>query len=231
MYRTPLHRALYRCECTSVYISKYHFQEPSNINSLFSDLRNELIRVMKTNLMHYLSSVYFVNKPLHVSGIFVAHHQEVYCIYIQQLVRVVLFSWLFVGKQTANWKVQHVPFVVYIQCTSWWWATNMPETCRGWMTKQTEDKQCIKLGFITRRRGIEMHGKKKNTKKKELNGEKKNYVGNDIIIYLLIAIGLWPGGRSTVHIYTQTIHRTIRNKQYIEQHNNFGRVRAVPRLG
>jgi len=48
---------------------------------------------------------------------------------------------------------------------------------------------------------------------------------------LLTAIGLSPGGRSTVHIYTQTIHRTIRNKQNIEQHNNFGRVRAVPRLG
>ena len=36
---------------------------------------------MKTNLMHYLSSVCFVNQPLHVSGISVAHHQEVYCIY------------------------------------------------------------------------------------------------------------------------------------------------------
>ena len=31
----------------------------------------------KNHLMHYLSSVYFVNHPLHVSGIFVAHHQEV----------------------------------------------------------------------------------------------------------------------------------------------------------
>ena len=31
--------------------------------------------------MHYLSSVYFVNQPLHISGIFVAHHQEVYFIY------------------------------------------------------------------------------------------------------------------------------------------------------
>jgi len=49
--------------------------------------------------------------------------------------------------------------------------------------------------------------------------------------YLLTAIGLSPGGRNTVHIYTQTSHKTIRNKQYIEQHNNFGRVRAVPRLG
>ena len=36
---------------------------------------------------------------------------------------------------------QHVPIVVcvcvcvYIWYTSWWWATNMPETCRGWLTK------------------------------------------------------------------------------------------------
>jgi len=51
------------------------------------------------------------------------------------------------------------------------------------------------------------------------------------MIQLLAAIGLSPGGNSTVHVYTQTIHRTTRNKQYIEQHKNFGRVRAVPRLG
>jgi hypothetical protein len=51
------------------------------------------------------------------------------------------------------------------------------------------------------------------------------------MIYLLTAIGLSPSGSSTVHIYTQTIHRTIQNKQYMEQHNNFGRMRAVPRLG
>ena len=31
--------------------------------------------------MHYLSSVYSVNQPLHVSGIFVVHHQEEYCLY------------------------------------------------------------------------------------------------------------------------------------------------------
>jgi hypothetical protein len=29
-----------------------------------------------------------------------------------------------------------------------------------------------------------------------------------ILIYLLTAIGLTPGGSSTVHIYTQTVHRT-----------------------
>ena len=39
------------------------------------------VRVMKTNLMHCLSSVCLVNQPLNVSGMFLAHHQEVYCIY------------------------------------------------------------------------------------------------------------------------------------------------------
>ena len=51
-----------------------------------------------------------------------------------------------------------------------------------------------------------------------------NLITFDDMIYLLTAIGLSPGGRSTVHIYTQTIRRTMQNKQYIEQHNNFGRV-------
>jgi hypothetical protein len=31
----------------------------------------------ETNLLHYLSSVYSVTIPLHVSGLLVAHHQEV----------------------------------------------------------------------------------------------------------------------------------------------------------
>jgi hypothetical protein len=39
------------------------------------------IYVIKPNLMHYLASVYFFNQPLHVSGIFLVPHQEVYCIY------------------------------------------------------------------------------------------------------------------------------------------------------
>ena len=51
------------------------------------------------------------------------------------------------------------------------------------------------------------------------------------MIYLLTAFGLASGGSSTVHICTQTIHRTTQNKQYLEQHKNFGRVRTVPLLG
>ena len=65
--------------------------------------------------------------------------------------------------------------------------------------------------------------------------EESFYSANDFfyydMIYLLTAIGLSPSGKSRVRIYTQTTHRTIQNKQYIEQHNNFGRVRAVPWLG
>ena len=50
------------------------------------------------------------------------------------------------------------------------------------------------------------------------------------MIYLLTAIGLTPGGSSTVHIYTQPIHRTTQNKQYTEQHNNLGECGPCPVL-
>jgi hypothetical protein len=40
------------------------------------------------------------------------------------------------------------------------------------------------------------------------------------MIYLLTAIGLPPGGSSTVHIYTQTIHRTTGN---IKVHRNLSK--------
>ena len=39
----------------------------------------------------------------------------------------------------------------------------------------------------------------------------KHYLQYDMMIYLLTAIGLTPGGSSTVHIYTQTVHNTINN--------------------
>jgi hypothetical protein len=60
--------------------------------------------------------------------------------------------------------------------------------------------------------------------------QKRKEVGIWYLIYLLTAIGLPPGGSSTAHIYTQTIHRTTQNKQYIEQHKNFGRVWAMPQV-
>ena len=68
------------------------------------DCASLYICVIKTKLIRYSSSVYFVNQPLHVSGTFVAHHQEVHYIYIyiyifiQKLVRFVFFGWLYVGR-------------------------------------------------------------------------------------------------------------------------------------
>ena len=50
------------------------------------------------------------------------------------------------------------------------------------------------------------------------------------MIYLLTAIGLTPGGSSTVHIYTQTVNRTTQNKQYMEQHNNLWECGPCPVL-
>jgi len=54
--------------------------EPATFRFVAQHL-NHCATAMKTKLNHYLSSVYFVSQPLHASGIFVAHHQEVYCIY------------------------------------------------------------------------------------------------------------------------------------------------------
>ena len=67
------------------------------------------VRVMKTNFMHYFSSVYFVNQILQVSGIFTFHHQEVYCIYTQHWY-ILYFSvdCLLAVQQKINWKTNNV---------------------------------------------------------------------------------------------------------------------------
>ena len=72
-----------------------------------------------------------------------------------------------------------------------------------------------------------------------------------VLIYLLTAIGLAPGGSSSVHIYTKTIHRTIQLTTLVgrvsgirtqngqtkindevpsKNYRLLGRVHAVPRL-
>ena len=52
-----------------------------------------------------------------------------------------------------------------------------------------------------------------------------------ILIYLSLAIGLRPGGSGTVHIYTQTVHRTTQKTTENDTNKNkFGTVRAVPCL-
>jgi hypothetical protein len=39
--------------------------------------------------MHYLSLIYIVKQPLHVSGVFIAHHQEIFTVYAQEMARVI----------------------------------------------------------------------------------------------------------------------------------------------
>jgi hypothetical protein len=41
-----------------------------------------------------------------------------------------------------------LPIVVYIRCTSWWWAIDTPETGRVCLTEYTEHKLYIKLFFL-----------------------------------------------------------------------------------
>jgi hypothetical protein len=53
--------------------------------------------------MHYLSLIYFVIQPVHVSVVFTAQHQEVFTVYVQQSVRVIrLGDWLLAGSGW-NW--------------------------------------------------------------------------------------------------------------------------------
>jgi hypothetical protein len=50
------------------------------------------VLLRKTNFMHNLFLIYFVEQPVHVSGVFIAHHQEVFNVYVQQLVSVIRFG-------------------------------------------------------------------------------------------------------------------------------------------
>jgi hypothetical protein len=49
--------------------------------------------------MHYIFLIYFFNQPLHVSEMFIVHHQEVFTVYVLQLVRVIrLGDWLLASQ-------------------------------------------------------------------------------------------------------------------------------------
>jgi NADH:ubiquinone oxidoreductase subunit 6 (subunit J) len=54
------------------------------------------IYVQQTNTVHCLSSLYCVIiTPLHVSGLFVAHHQEVECINIYVYILHIMYIYIF----------------------------------------------------------------------------------------------------------------------------------------
>jgi hypothetical protein len=70
----------------------------------------------ETNLMHYLTSVYSVTTPTHVSGLLVATNGT--CCKFQS------------PKMYNTYQLSHI----YI-ATSWWWATRKLETCSGVVTE------------------------------------------------------------------------------------------------
>jgi hypothetical protein len=67
------------------------FKEKSFFEITARFFRTEnIFSVMKNKFMHYLSSVNFVTQPLHVSGMFIAHLQEVFTVHVQELVRSIV---------------------------------------------------------------------------------------------------------------------------------------------
>ena len=74
---------------------------------------------MKTNLVYYLTSVYFFDQPLHASGIFVAHHQEVFYIYS-------VYIYIYIYIYTHNyWYV--LCFLLIVSCPN---SDNRQSTAR-----------------------------------------------------------------------------------------------------
>jgi hypothetical protein len=98
----------------------------------------------EANLMYYLSSVSSVTIPLQVSGLEVAHYQEVIMYIYNKWYMYVLFhchqAWLgWDHPNQARWqstKTYNMYHLLYIHIvTSWWWATSKPKTCRGRATE------------------------------------------------------------------------------------------------
>ena len=87
----------------------------------FAEVESLYFRIIWTNKTHYFLSIYFHNKPLHVSSTLAAHHQE------DQL--CINSNWY---SHALCWLYQ----MLFIQSwSSWWWAASLVETCRGSLSK------------------------------------------------------------------------------------------------
>ena len=78
----------------------------SKYPTFYKTQRFMIVHLKKNQLDAQFISSIFRQTPLHVSGVSLAHHQEVHTVWIQQLVLI----------------------VVSIRCTSWWWARDTPKT-------------------------------------------------------------------------------------------------------
>jgi hypothetical protein len=83
---------------------------------------------MKTNLMHYLFLIYFVKQPLYVSGVFITHHQKVFTVYVQQMVRVKEDS--YIPFRSAK-GLDLVSPIWFTQSGRIWFAHAMPFPCHA----------------------------------------------------------------------------------------------------
>jgi hypothetical protein len=57
---------------------------------------------MLTNLIQYLSLIYFLNQPVYDSGMFIDHNQKAFTVYVQQLLRVTSLSSPILTRPTAS---------------------------------------------------------------------------------------------------------------------------------
>ena len=80
-------------------------------------------------------------------------------------------------------KAQHVP-IVYVQYTSWWWATNMPETCRvDWRNELTKNSTSswfslhgyTDTGTGVRSTGVMRPGRESDNSPAPSNGDKDGW--------------------------------------------------------
>lgn len=58
--------------------------------------------------MQYLFLIYFFNQALHVSRVFIAHHHEVFTVYVQQLVGVSLGDCSWSGQVRTKYCIKFV---------------------------------------------------------------------------------------------------------------------------
>jgi hypothetical protein len=89
----------------------------------------------ESNLMHYLSSLYWVTIPLHVSCACSSSSGD-NNVYICDNWYVLYFL-VDCPSRPANSRLRHITHTKCHTYTllSWWWATSKPETCRGIVTE------------------------------------------------------------------------------------------------
>jgi hypothetical protein len=123
------------------------------IRNLFNQITStcfghQALFAIKTNQMQYLSLIYFINHLYMFRACLLPIIMRYSLYYIQQLILVIRLSWLAAGGVRMDNSIPTRPVAsqlkritrttcsTYTVNTSWWWAINLPETCKGeWWNK------------------------------------------------------------------------------------------------